>query len=440
MTITARGHACLIVKDVLDKNLYVNLYTPKYLSYIKLSTSDKSRVTDLVMGSFRWKLFLESVIEAAANREISSLESDLVLLLRIGGYEILFGKTPRQILVSEWVNESQKFIGARSKGIANAVFRRISEKSVEDWQQFLGKGEDENLDKVWSHPKWIIEKYREVLTDNTDLVNLLKSNNEPPVNWLVNYATNDNTPRAALVPTATRVSQPQLQDIASSGNATARIQDVASQSAAFLLAHYDVKQNESKWLDACAAPGGKTATMAQERANDSIEIYAYDIHSHKQKLIENNTKNFKNIKIEISDARLSPWGTISFDRIMLDAPCTGLGAIRRRAESRWIKQPSMIQELVKGARELFDACFSSLKVNGLLEYVVCSPIKEETDDFVQWVKSNYENAKLIPPTDYISVFGEKNYLDLVDVTDTGLRFWPHKHQSDAMFIALFRKI
>ncbi len=437
---SARAHACTIYKDVIDKNLYVNIYVPRYLSLNPLSLSDKSRVTDLVMGTFRWQLLLETIISNAAKRQVTSLENDLLTVLRLGSYEILFGKTPKQILVSEWVNESVLFIGERAKPIANAVFRRVSEKNLQQWQDLIEVNFPNSLDKVWSHPQWIIDKYKEVISNQSEVVELLKYNNSPPVNWMVEQKHSEISQREALSPTAKKANSVDLQDVKSNSKAKPRIQDAASQAAGFLLANFDVKPNETSWLDACAAPGGKTAMLAQERKNQDIWIHAYDIHEHKKVLIESNTKNYKNIKINIADARLSPWGSQSFDRVLLDAPCTGLGAIRRRAESRWTKQPSMIGELVNGAKELFDACLRSLKDDGLLCYVVCSPIKEETDDFVQWALKQYANIELIKPDKYLPVFNNANIENLVDLSDWGIRFWPHKHETDAMFIALFRKL
>ena len=245
--------------------------------------------------------------------------------------------------------------------------------------------------------------------------------------------------RESLSPTAKKAGVKEISDLSIVDKSGFRIQDAASQAAAYLLAHYQQSENELFWLDACAAPGGKTATLAQERISKSIEIDAFDIHPHKKRLIEQNVKKFKNIKIEIADSRLSPWREKKYDRIMLDAPCTGLGAIRRRAESRWTKDSKSIAELTTTAKELFDACFRSLNSNGFLAYVVCSPIKEETDDFIDWVLRSYPNAQRVSPNEYLAVFGESIPDDLVESTQNGLRFWPHKHETDAMFIALLTK-
>jgi len=440
MKYTARSHAYTVLKEIQDKGLYSNLYTPKYFSEHNLTSSDKARITDLVMGSLRWSLFLDSLIEVAAKREIASLENNLVKLLRIASYEILFGKTTKEILVSEWVNEAKNLLGERTKGIVNAVLRRVSEKDFAIWQQYILDKYQGDLSRAWSHPQWIIDKFIEVLPQSEDVVDLLRVNNSPPTNWKVlEVNKKSDFLRESLSPTATKAAVKEISELSIADKPTFRIQDAASQAAAYLLAHYKESESEQSWLDACAAPGGKTATLAQERKSATIEIDAFDIHPHKKRLIEQNVKTFTNINVEIADSRLSPWREKKYDRIMLDAPCTGLGAIRRRAESRWTKDPKSIAELTTTAKELFDACFKSLNKNGFLAYVVCSPIKEETDDFIDWALKNYPAAELISPSDYVAIFGESLPKGLVDITPTGLRFWPHKHETDAMFIALLTK-
>jgi len=439
MNFTARSHAYQVLKEIQDKTLYANLYTPKYFIENNLTTSDKARITDLVMGSLRWSLFLDTVIESSAKREISSLENNLVKLLRLASYEILFGKTAKEILVSEWVNQAKNLLGDRTKGIVNAVLRRVSEKDFEGWQQHILTKYPGDLSRAWSHPQWVIDKFLQVLPDDQEIVDLLRTNNSPPTNWKVLKVDSQSDERESLSPTAFKAGGKETTALSSGVNQNIRIQDAASQAAAYLLAHYQRSSDETFWLDACAAPGGKTATLLQERGNQSISIDAYDIHPHKKRLIEHNVRNFDNVQVEIADSRLSPWRERKYDRIMLDAPCTGLGAIRRRAESRWTKEPQSIAELLITAKELFDACFKSLKVSGYLAYVVCSPIKEETDDFIAWVLKNYPNASVIDPVDYLPVFDTDSAADLVDMTQSGLRFWPHKHQTDAMFIALITK-
>lgn len=431
---SARGLAVKIFIEIQEKELYSNIEVAKQLKIISLSGQDKSRITDLVHGTFRWQMFLTTAIEIASKRLKDQIEAQVLSLLCIASYEILFGKTRKEILVFEWVKEAKQFLGVKYAGFINAVLRRISEKDVSDWQNEVEKLHPNRLDLVWSCPTWIIDKFRAVINNEDELVNLLATNNKPPTLWKIDDSSLKFT--QALAPSAQTATGKDLNLLYQAG--TIRIQDAASQAAAYLLANYKVKQNESDWLDACAAPGGKTATLAQVTPLKNVKITAVDIHPHKKKLIQENVKELKNVEILIGDSRLMPWKDKKFDRVLIDAPCTGLGAIRRRSESRWRKQEEDLKDLIIKAHEIFDAAFKSLKPGGFIEYVVCSPILEETDEFVRWATSVYPNLKLIPPRQYLSVFESQDALKFVKVSNYGLRFWPHLHETDALFVALFQ--
>jgi 16S rRNA (cytosine967-C5)-methyltransferase len=433
---TARTQAVLVFNEIEEKSLYANIHVPRFLRSLKMSDGDNSRVTDLVMGTYRWKIFLDAIIEVASGRPLEKIQADLIPILRIGAYELLFGKTTKEILVSEWVNEAFGLCGSQVKGFSNAILRRVSERDFSQWQREISEEFANREDILWSHPEWIIKEFKKLILEESELYELLKVNNSPPVNWKV--CKNKVTNPSALAPIAQSTKASDLSKLASGINSNIRIQDAASQAAAYLFARFDVKENETDWLDVCAAPGGKTATMAQERPNTGIKISAFDLHPHKKELMDSNLKGFTNVDVQIADSRLKPWGSLKFDRILLDAPCTGLGAIRRRAESRWKKAPTQIKELTGNAKEIFDVSVQSLKPGGYIEYVVCSPILEETDDFVFWALKNYPNLTLINPKEYLAIFDNEKSDEFVTTCENGLRFWPHRHQTDAMFICLFQ--
>lgn len=433
---SARGFALGIYLEIIDRKLYANLEVPKQLNLPNFSSGDKSRVTDLVHGTFRWQLFLKTVIEIAAKRSKDEIEDKLLKLLEMASYEILFGKTTKEILVSEWVNEAKKILGIKYSGFTNAVLRRVSERNFEEWQQEIDKAYPGRLDLIWSCPAWIIEKFQKVTKSESELIKLLAANNQPPTLWKVNKTLKPNN--FALAPTAEKLNSGEIEFDKNIEKAVPRVQDAASQAAAFLFANYLVDQNETDWLDTCAAPGGKTATMAQVAPISQIKITAVDIHPHKEKLIKHNIREFKNVEVLVGDSRLSPWKNKKFDRILIDAPCTGLGAIRRRSESRWQKKPIDVKDLVTNAKEIFHAAMNSIKPGGFIEYVVCSPILEETDDFVKWAMATYSNLEISSPGEYLSVFQSSDPLELVEVSEVGLRFWPQLHESDAMFVCLFK--
>lgn len=431
----ARTFAIDLLIAIEKDQSYANLEVPKQLNLSGFNSKDRARVTDLVMGTFRWKLLLETVIELAASREKTKIESDLLKLLTMACFELLFGKTAKGILVSEWVNIAKAILGKRATGFTNAVLRRVSERDFHSWQEAIKETHQGRLDLLWSHPQWIIDEYSKLITNADELENLLAANNSPPVTWSVETAIKNDF---ALSPTAINenLKNDETQEIS---NNPKRFQDAASQAAAYLLANFKIKDNEEAWLDTCAAPGGKSATMASF-APANTKIVSIDIHQHKRKLLESVLKNFPSSEILIADSRLKPWGERKFDRILIDAPCSGLGAIRRRAESRWKKSKNDLVSLIANAKEIFDASYRSLKPEGYLEYVVCSPIKAETDDFVNWALATFKDLRVVPPSEYIEIYEKSNPSKYVKLADQGLRFWPHQHQTDAMFIVLFQKL
>ena len=180
---SARGFALGLYLEIIDRKLYANLEVPKQLNLSNFNSGDKSRVTDLVHGTFRWQLFLKTVIEIAAKRSKDDIEKKLRSLLEMASYEILFGKTTKEILVSEWVNEAKKILGIKYSGFTNAVLRRVSERNFEEWQQEIRETYSGRLDLIWSCPAWIIEEFQKVIKSESELIKLLAANNQPPTLW-----------------------------------------------------------------------------------------------------------------------------------------------------------------------------------------------------------------------------------------------------------------
>jgi 16S rRNA (cytosine967-C5)-methyltransferase len=164
---------------------------------------------------------------------------------------------------------------------------------------------------------------------------------------------------------------------------------------------------------------------------------ANEVSLHRAKLVEQALKPISNIKVSIGDGRRIGASGERYTRVLLDAPCTGLGALRRRPESRWRKKPTDIPELSKLQKDLFEASWDALLPGGVLGYVTCSPHLSETTALVTWAESKFrDNIELLPANDILNEITPDLGLD------TGFRtaqLWPHIHGTDAMFIALFRK-
>jgi 16S rRNA (cytosine967-C5)-methyltransferase len=202
----------------------------------------------------------------------------------------------------------------------------------------------------------------------------------------------------------------------------AGVQDEGSQLCALALANVRLDGPDQRWLDLCAGPGGKAALLAALAAQRGAVLTANELHPHRAELVRQATQHW-NVEVTVGDARDLP-NTQLFDRILLDAPCTGLGALRRRPEARWRRTKEDLADLVALQRELLTAGLRLLRPGGVLAYVTCSPHLAETAQIV--AGQNLIDARALFPG--------------VDQLGDGptVQLWPHRHGTDAMFFALVR--
>jgi 16S rRNA (cytosine967-C5)-methyltransferase len=229
---------------------------------------------------------------------------------------------------------------------------------------------------------------------------------------------------------------------------TVRVQDQGSQLAAIALIEAPVTSSESKseeWLDICAGPGGKAALLAAAAKQSGAELVCNELQPHRAKLVEQALRSVNpNIYVRVGDGRdLGADAPESFDRILLDAPCTGLGALRRRPESRYRKKKSDVAELAKLQRELFGSAWAGLKPGGVLAYVTCSPHPAETTAVIDWAEKTYgQDLELLDATTLLQrvnpELANNPHISLTQGRKT-VQLWPQRQETDAMFIALVRK-
>ncbi len=428
---------------------YANLLLPARLNSFDLSASDAAFATELTYGTLRMQGFYDSVISNAAQRDIRSIDTPLLVILRLGTHQLLNMRVPSHAAVNESVTLAQKNVSQSSTGFINAVLRRIERHDLKDWQEFLTRDlsdEIERLSILYSHPSWIIRAFRSSLeADNRhgELEQLLASNNENP------HVTFISMPgEQSPYPAGSKQTQysPYGFTIAGGGDprsipgvseGTIRIQDEGSQLAGLLLSEIPGAEN-SAWLDVCAGPGGKAALLAATSRVQHSTLTANEIVPARVGLVEDALAPFSNVIITNEDGRsFNSEHPDFFERILLDAPCTGLGALRRRPEARWRKQPSDVPELTKLQEELLFSSVDACKPGGVIAYVTCSPHLAET----RGVLNNVIRKRID-----VSEIDTKGYLENISVAPLMLtgsqlsaQFWPHSHGTDAMFISLLRK-
>jgi 16S rRNA (cytosine967-C5)-methyltransferase len=209
------------------------------------------------------------------------------------------------------------------------------------------------------------------------------------------------------------------------------VQDEGSQLVALALTRAAIEGSETAWLDMCAGPGGKAAILEGIALERGAQLTAVEQHSHRADLVAHSLHSSRSHVIT-GDASTRPWGEQLFDRVLVDVPCTGLGALRRRPESRWRRSPEDLAALAPIQRQLLNAAIDATRSGGVIGYVTCSPHLAETEFVVSDV--------LRKRTD---VTQEDARTLLPEVSDCGeglaVQLWPHRHGTDAMFLAVLRK-
>ena len=446
---------------VATDDAYANLLLPKLLNQAKLDSRDTGFAQELAFGTIRNALFYDAAIEVASGREIAALDPDVRVLLELGAHQLLGMRVPSHAALSETVDLAKQVLRPSLSGLVNGVLRRVSERSREQWlADLLGKAPNRvaKLSIQYSHPQWIIRALEDSLRIDgreAELETLLAADNQAPLVNLVALpglaSTEDLLDAGAVLGGVSPLGgelpdgDPAALRLVAEGRI--RVQDQGSQLAALALSNAPVlsgaKGQTEEWIDLCAGPGGKAALLAAVANQQGAELTCNELQPHRSKLVEQALSAVNpNIYVRTGDGRdLGDDAPESFDRILLDAPCTGLGALRRRPESRYRKQAKDVAELSKLQRELLASAWKGLKPGGVIGYVTCSPHPGETVAIVDWAEKTFgDQMELLDATSLMTATNPA--LTGARALTSGrktVQLWPHVHGTDAMFIALMRK-
>jgi len=460
----ARGVAYDVLRAVADSDAYANLVLPPMLRERHLDGRDAAFATELAYGTLRMRGRYDAVIEQCAARTTDAIDPTVLDLLRLGVHQLLGMRVPAHAAVSETVGLTRARVGIGPAQFANAVLRAVSRESTETWLERIGDSADpagtdavERLAVTQSHPAWIVRSMREALVgagrSAGELDALLQADNEPPRVTLVarpGLATTNElaaqaaaSHRARWAPTALVLDggDPALLEAVRDGRAG--VQDEGSQLVALALAAAPLDGPDERWLDLCAGPGGKAALLGALAAQRGARLVANEVLPHRARLVEHALAALPASAIEAvrtSDGRtLGQDEPGAFDRVIVDAPCTGLGALRRRPESRWRRSPADLAALGELQRALLTSALEAVRVGGVVAYVTCSPHLAETQLVVKDVlRSAARRGAVVEAIDARAVMlSIAPGLELPDRTDVQL--WPHVHGTDAMHLTLLRR-
>jgi len=408
---------------------------------LNLDTRDAAFATELAYGTLRWRDFLDAVIDRCSQR--SDIDVDIRDLLRLGTYQLLFMRVPDHAAVDSTCNLVEGPHAQGRRGFINAVLRRVAEHSRDEWSELITLPDArDDLALHTSHPRWIVDSLQEALEANGrdahDLRALLDVDNEParPVLMARSLAPDDLLSDARLSPgrwspRAAILSKGSPSDIPAVQDRSAIMQDEGSQLVALALAAIPVSPPEVAWLDMCAGPGGKAALLEQLARERDVRVTVVELHQHRADLME-QVLGPQTI-VHVADARQRPWGAMFFDRVLVDAPCSGLGALRRRPEARWRKSASDIPELAALQESLLDVAIDATRTDGVIAYVTCSPHVRETIHVIEDVLTRRDDVELLDARPYFP-----------EGMDLGphpwVQLWPDLHGTDAMFFAAMRRV
>lgn len=443
----ARWVAYDVIRSVSTSDAYANLLLPTLIGEARLDAQDAALATELAYGTLRRRGSYDAVIGLAAGRPLDDIDPAVLDALRLGTHQLLATRVAPHAAVNEAVNLVAAEVGHRASGFANAVLRRIGRDDAQTWQQRIedtARSDDERLALRTAHPVWVIRALRRSLAaeDRSDELDaLLEADNASPEVTLVALPglAERGDPARPYAPTAFGSPGGDPRQAIERAGGLVRVQDEGSQLVAVALAAALPVRAGERWLDLCAGPGGKTALLGALAHRDGARLDANEVVPARAGLVRNAVRPLPiDVAVHEQDGRdFAAQHPGVYDRILVDAPCTGLGALRRRPEARWRKSPADVAELVELQTGLLDAAVDALAPGGVVAYVTCSPHLAETSGVVQEVLRRRDDLSELDAKGVIRGL----VASPIDLAGEGgrVQLWPHRHGTDAMFLALLQR-
>lgn len=449
-TPSARLVAMQVLVKIEEAGAFSNIQLNKSLQDAQLSRADAGLTTELVYGTISRKLTIDHILNSCVAKGVKKLQPWVHQLLRLSVYQLLWlDRIPAHAVVNEAVKIAKKKGHQGISGMVNGVLRTIiREQAKFEPATLTGKNEADTLSIRYSFPIWMVEHFiREYGMTTTEQL-LASSNIAPHSSIRVNKL---KTTTATLIDKLAKddiVAKPsplaedgliveQGGHLAAHGLFKEGLFSMQDESSMLVAEVLDAKSG-MRVLDACAAPGGKTMHIA-ERMQGKGTIYANDLYEHKAELIKQQAERLGlyNIEVSASDASLldQKFEAESFDAILLDAPCSGLGVIKRKPEIKWTKQPEDITEIAQIQARLLQVVSKLVKVGGTLVYSTCTMAKAENEQQLQQFLAQNPQFKLDPNWDK-ALLARLKQQGVVDDSFQGyIQVLPQQANSDGFFIA-----
>ncbi|MDP4161248.1 MAG: 16S rRNA (cytosine(967)-C(5))-methyltransferase RsmB [Bacillota bacterium] len=445
---TARSIAVQILTRVEVEGAYANLLLQRMIGRLT-DSRDRQFVTLLVNGVLKNRLTLDYALRLHLTKPMSALPHEVRAILRSGAFQLLYvDKVPYAVAVNESVELAKPF--PKFTGLVNVVLRKVMDKGWELPWPDAKRETVRYLSVRYSHPEWMIQRWLN-RWGFEETEELCRANNEPAQTWIrtntLKTSREDLVKRliqeGVTVELGSRIPESliiqnfgALDRLASFREGLFTVQDESSQ----LVAHVVDPKPGQYVLDACSAPGGKTTHLAQ-RMNNQGEIQAFDIYTHKLELIDQLAQRLGIgiIQPQLGDARDLP-GVKLFSQqcVLVDAPCSGLGVLRRRADLRWQKDEQNLKDLPLLQLAILERAASCVKIGGDLIYSTCTIEPDENFELVKKFRSAHPEFEAVSLVELLP-FALKDARDIRQASKGMLQLLPHHHGMDGFFIAKFRR-
>ncbi|WP_406154720.1 RsmB/NOP family class I SAM-dependent RNA methyltransferase [Streptomyces sp. NBC_01023] len=448
-----------VLRAVDDRDAYANLVLPPLLKKARekpdFDGRDAALATELVYGTLRRQGTYDAVISACIDRPLRQVDPPVLDVLALGAHQLLGTRIPTHAAVSASVELARVVLGDGRAKFVNAVLRKVAAEDLDGWLERVAPPYDDDAEAhlavVHSHPRWIVSALWDSLGGGrAGIEDLLEADNERPevtlvarpgrstTDELIETVGEDSALPGRWSPYAVRLAEggePGAIEAVRDGRAG--VQDEGSQLVAAALANAPLEGRDERWLDGCAGPGGKAALLAALAAQRGAALLAAEKQPHRARLVERTLAgNPGPYQVIAADGTRPPWLPGSFDRVLMDVPCTGLGALRRRPEARWRRRPEDLEGFAPLQRGLLREALSAVRVGGVVGYATCSPHLAETRIVVedvlkgrggQPVEAEWIDVRPLMPG--VAAVGE----------GPDVQLWPHLHGTDAMYLALLRR-
>lgn len=435
----ARQAAFDAVLRVETEDAFGNLVLPQILRERRITGRDAAFATEIAYGTLRTMGVLDTVVAECSSRPLADLDPVVLTALRLGAYQVLFTRVDDHAAVDTSVRLAEAAGAGKAKGFVNGILRTITRTTPREWMDKLApEGEIAATAFRTAHPEWIARSFAAVVGED-ELEAALEVDSRRPIVHLVARPGEMSAEELALVTGGEEGRySPYAVYMAEGGDPgslepvrekMAAVQDEGSQLIARAVVELAVTDDAGRWLDLCAGPGGKAALMGSLASIDGAAVDAVEITPTRADLIRKSTAGLP-VTVHVADGR-DPGLEPGYDRVLVDAPCSGLGALRRRPEARWRKSEADIAELTGLQSELLASAVKLAKPGGVIVYSTCSPDERETRGIVekQLAQGNVEEL------DVRGVLPEMGDLG----PHLSAQMWPHRHGTDAMFLAALRK-